>query len=44
MENNETKLTRYTKEGFEALQSELKDLKQNKLEEVKKSLAQARSF
>ena len=44
MENNETKLTRYTKEGFEALQEELKDLKQNKLEEVKKSLAQARSF
>jgi len=44
MENNETKVTLYTAEGYKALVDELSYLKQTKLEEVKKSLAQARSF
>ena len=44
MENNEAKVTRYTAEGYKALVDELAYLKQTKLEEVKVSLAQARSF
>ena len=44
MENNEVKVTRYTAEGYKALVDELAYLKQTKLEEVKVSLAQARSF
>lgn len=44
MENNETKVTLYTAEGYKALVDELSYLKQTKLEEVKRSLAEARSF
>ena len=44
MENNEAKVTLYTAEGYKALVDELAYLKQTKLEEVKRSLAQARSF
>lgn len=42
--NNAEKVTLYTAEGYKALVEELSYLKQTKLEEVKKSLAQARSF
>ncbi len=44
MENGNEKLTLYTAEGFKALTDELSYLKGTKLEEVKKSLAEARSF
>ncbi|MBQ7475406.1 MAG: transcription elongation factor GreA [Clostridia bacterium] len=44
MENKEEKITLYTAEGFKALTDELAYLKGTKLEEVKKSLAEARSF
>ncbi len=44
MENKDEKLTLYTAEGFKALTDELTFLKGTKLEEVKKSLAEARSF
>ena len=44
MINMESKITRYTAEGYKALVDELSYLKQTKLEEVKRSLAQARSF
>ena len=44
MENNEAKVTLYTAEGYKALVDELAYLKQTKLEEVKRSLAEARSF
>lgn len=44
MENNEEKVTLYTAEGYKALVDELSYLKQTKLEEVKRSLAEARSF
>lgn len=40
----EEKLTLYTEEGYRALVDELAYLKQTKIEEVKKNLAQARSF
>ncbi len=40
----ETKTTKYTKEGFQALVDELTYLKGEKTEEVKQSLAQARSY
>ena len=40
----EENFTLYTEEGYRALVDELAYLKQTKLEEVKKSLAQARSF
>ena len=42
MENSKT--TKYTKEGFQALVDELNYLKGEKTEEVKQSLAQARSY
>ncbi len=42
MENSKT--TKYTKEGFQALVDELNYLKCEKTEEVKQSLAQARSY
>ncbi|MCI9449514.1 MAG: transcription elongation factor GreA [Clostridiales bacterium] len=41
---NEEKVTMYTAEGYKALVDELSYLKQTKLEEVKRSLAEARSF
>ena len=41
---DEEKTTLYTKEGYKALTDELAFLKQTNLEEVKKSLAAARSF
>ncbi len=44
MANMEENLTLYTEEGYRALVDELAYLKGTKLEEVKKSLAQARSF
>lgn len=44
MDNNEAKVTLYTAEGYKALVDELAYLKQTKLEEVKRSLAEARSF
>lgn len=44
MENKDEKLTLYTAEGFKALTDELTYLKGTKIEEVKKSLAEARSF
>lgn len=44
MENKDEKFTLYTAEGFKALTDELSYLKGTKLEEVKKSLAEARSF
>ena len=40
----ENKTTKYTKEGFQALVDELNYLKGEKTEEVKQSLAQARSY
>ncbi len=40
----ETKTTKYTKEGYQALVDELTYLKGEKTEEVKQSLAQARSY
>ena len=40
----ETKTTKYTKEGYQALVDELNYLKGEKTEEVKQSLAQARSY
>ena len=40
----ENKTTKYTKEGFQALVDELTYLKGEKTEEVKQSLAQARSY
>ena len=40
----ETKVTLYTAEGYKALVDELAFLKGTKLEEVKRNLAQARSF
>ena len=42
MENSKT--TKYTKEGYQALVNELAYLKGEKTEEVKQSLAQARSY
>ncbi len=42
MENSKT--TKYTKEGYQALVDELTYLKGEKTEEVKQSLAQARSY
>ncbi len=44
MANNDEKMTLYTAEGYKALEDELNFLKQEKLEDVKKSLAEARSF
>lgn len=41
---NEEKVTMYTAEGYKTLVDELSYLKQTKLEEVKRSLAEARSF
>ena len=40
----ENKTTKYTKEGYQALVDELNYLKGEKTEEVKQSLAQARSY
>lgn len=44
MDNITGKITMYTAEGYKALVDELAYLKQTKLEEVKRSLAEARSF
>lgn len=44
MENTNAKTTKYTKEGFQALVDEINYLKGDKTEEVKKALAEARSF
>lgn len=44
MENAEQKVTLYTTEGYKALVDELTYLKGTKIEEVKRSLAEARSF
>ncbi len=44
MDMNESKITLYTAEGYQALVDELAYLKGTKIEEVKVSLAQARSF
>lgn len=44
MDNAEEKVTLYTAEGYKSLVDELSYLKQTKLEEVKRSLAEARSF
>ena len=44
MDHAEEKVTLYTAEGYKSLVDELSYLKQTKLEEVKRSLAEARSF
>ena len=44
MENAEERMTNYTAEGYKALVDELAYLKGTKIEEVKRSLAEARSF
>ena len=41
---DQAKITKYTAEGYKTLTDELTYLKQVKIEEVKKSLAEARSF